>query len=125
MREYLARTKLAVRMLIVACIFIQRVLLEPKSGRHAKPDGLAADESTLKVDALLEAEKAVKLCLKHPLDAHFPFFGSDIRTDKLNSKFVVTGTVEGKNDFGGSLTSAYEVRFTNQSGKLRTDPSRD
>ena len=86
-----------------------------------RPGSQAVDEIDLKAQAIIQAEQAVKLCLKHPLDARFPFLGPDVRTDKLNSKVSVTGTVEAKNDFGGTLTSAYVVRFTNQAGTLRTD----
>lgn len=59
------------------------------------------------VQAAVHAETVVRENLKHPDDAEFS--AQDTQANAAGNVFQVTGKVQAKNDFGGSLTYRYTV----------------
>jgi hypothetical protein len=57
--------------------------------------------------AIRFAKDSVTEHLKHPLDASFPFLGTDAKWSVGAKAWVVKGTVKAKNDLGGELTHAW------------------
>lgn len=72
------------------------------------------------IAAKVQAERIIKMALKHPLDASFSWGSTARLTDAYGPKglrnWVVSGTVKAPNDFGAELTKPYQVTLVADGG---------
>lgn len=107
--------------LVLACGGAGEQAAKPPTGTAPVP--AAPPKPTTRGDnyeAQVVAEKFVKQGLKFPLDAEFPWFGTEASYDKENQQWIVSGTVKAKNAFGGQLTQAWTaILFVDDSNTWR------